>query len=77
MVHAAFVSIRGTCMADSGQVRLYGMDVNPANMSSILMTENRGVGVCPGETFVWKDLTVQEHMLIMGKIYGAAAWWYP
>lgn len=58
-------------MIDKGQVRLYGVDVTPANMSSILLTENRGVGVCPAETFVWKDLTVQEHMLIMGTIYGA------
>jgi hypothetical protein len=47
------------------------MDVVPDNLAPILSGENRGVGVCPYETFVWRDLTVQEHMLVMGMVYGA------
>ena len=27
----------------------------------------QGLGVCPSETFVWRDLTVQEHMLVLGR----------
>jgi ABC-type multidrug transport system ATPase subunit len=61
----------GSCVADSGRVRLFGLDVVPGNMASILKGTNQGVGVCPYETFVWKDLTVQEHMLVMGMVYGA------
>jgi hypothetical protein len=65
------VPCSGSCVADSGRVKLYGMDVVPDNLAPILSGENRGVGVCPYETFVWRDLTVQEHMLVMGMVYGA------
>ncbi len=57
-------------MADCGRVRLFGMDVSPTSLSTILGGEHRGIGVCPSETFVWHDLTVQETMLCLGMVYG-------
>ena len=52
----------GTVLAESGRVQLFGLDVNQSTLSSILSGDHHGIGICPIETFVWKDLTVQVRL---------------
>ena len=69
-VDVAFWFRSGTVMAESGHVRLFGLDVSQWTLSKILGGDHHGVGVCPSETFAWRDLTVQETMLVLGMVYG-------
>jgi ABC-type Na+ transport system ATPase subunit NatA len=63
-----FVICSGVSEPTSGSVSIFGVEAAERARSG--GGGSSGVGVCTSESFAWKDLTVQEHMLTIGMIQG-------
>ena len=59
----------GVDLPTSGDVRLYNRKIKTSKDVK-MAREKLQIGVCPGESFVWPRLTVQEHMRVFGMIQG-------